>query len=137
MTVKGVNYKVTSVKGTRKVECTGAKKNLSSIVIPSTVKISGAGYKVTSIAANAFKGNKKISKVTIGANVKKIGKNAFLNCKNLKLLEIKTKKLTAKTVGKNAFKGINSKAIVKVPSGKVKAYNKLLNMKGYYSRPIA
>lgn len=86
--------------------------------------------KVTKIGDNAFKGNKKITKVTIESNVKAIGAKAFYGCKNLKTVTIKTKKLTSKTVGKNAFKGINAKAKVKVPKTKLKAYKKIFMKKG-------
>lgn len=130
VTVKNGNYKVTSVSGTKTVQFTGAKKNAKNVVIPSSVKVNGKNYKVTTIAKNACKGNKKLTKVTVGANVKSIGKNAFKGCSNLKSIVIKTKKLTAKKVGSNAFKGINSKAKVKVPGGKVKAYKKIVKSKG-------
>ena len=67
----------------------------ASVIIPfkgTEVKDkSGTTYKVTSIAANAFKNNKKISKVVIGNNIVSIGKNAFAGCK----------KLTSVTLGKN------------------------------------
>ena len=105
-------------------------KKATSITIPATVKINGKTYKVTAIAANAFKNNKKLKKVTIGENVKTIGKNAFYGCKKLKTVTIKTSQLTKKTVGKNAFAKINSKAKVKVPKSKLKAYKKLLKSKG-------
>ena len=98
------------------------------MTIPATVKISGITYKVTSIDPNAFKGNKKLSKITIGKNITSIGKNAFKNCKNIKTVIIRSKKL--KNVGKNSFKGIKSNAKIKVPSGKLKAYEKLLKGKG-------
>ncbi len=131
VTVNSSKYKVTSVKsGSRAVQFTKGKKNAKSVVIPGTVKISGKNYKVTSIAKNAFKGNKKLKKVTIGANVNKIGKAAFKGCKNLKSIIVKTKKLTAKKTGANAFKGINKKATFKVPKKKVKAYKKIVKAKG-------
>lgn len=130
VTVNSSKYKVTSVSGTRAVQFTNSKKNAKNVVIPSTVKISGKNYKVTSIANNAFKNNKKLKKVTIGANVNKIGKAAFKGCKNLKSIVIKTKKLTAKKVGANAFKGINKKATFKVPKKKIKAYKKIVKAKG-------
>lgn len=105
-------------------------QNAKKVSIPATVKIGGISYKVTGIAKNAFKNNKKITKVTIGKNVKQIGKKAFYNCKNLKNITIKTEKLTAKTVGKNAFKGIHSKAKIKVPKSKLKSYRTLLKKPG-------
>ena len=129
-TISGSQYKVTAVKGTRTVQFTKGKKNAKKIVIPSTVKVSGKSYKVTTIAKNALKGNKKLTKLTIGANVKKIGANAFRGCSKLKSIIVKTKKLTKSKVGANAFKGINAKATVKVPKAKVKAYKKIVKAKG-------
>ena len=129
-TISGSQYKVTAVKGTRTVQFTKGKKNAKKIVIPSTVKVSGKSYKVTTIAKNALKGNKKLTKLTIGANVTKIGANAFKGCSKLKSIIVKTKKLTKSKVGTNAFKGINAKATVKVPKAKVKAYKKIVKAKG-------
>ncbi len=129
-TISGSQYKVTSVTGTRTVQFTKGKKNAKKIVIPSTVKVSGKNYKVTAIAKNALKGNKKLTKLTIGANVKKIGANAFKGCSKLKNIVVKTKKLTKSKVGSNAFKGINAKATIKVPKAKVKAYKKIVKAKG-------
>ena len=129
-TISGSQYKVTAVKGTRTVQFTKGKKNAKKIVIPSTVKVSGKSYKVTTIAKNALKGNKKLTKLTIGANVTKIGANAFRGCSKLKSIIVKTKKLTKSKVGSNAFKGINAKATVKVPKAKVKAYKKIVKAKG-------
>lgn len=130
VTVKNSAYKVTSKDSTRTVEYTGIKKNAKEVTIPSSVKINGKEYKVTSIKANAFKGNKKIKKITIGKNIKKIGKGAFKNCKNLKKIVIKSKKLVSKNIGKNIFKGISKNAVIKVPKGKVKAYKKFIIKKG-------
>ena len=127
---KGITYKVASVSGTKTVTCVSARKNIKEIVIPASVQISSRKYNVTAIAKNAFSGNKKLTKITVGKNIISIGKNAFRNCKNLKKIVIKTKKLTAKKVGSNAFKGINSKAVIKVPEGKVKAYKKIIKAKG-------
>lgn len=95
----------------------------------STAKlILGERYKITSVAANALKGNKKVKTLTIGKNTVKIGKGAFQNCKNLKKIVIKSKKL--KKIGSNAFKGISKKAVVKVPKSKKKLYTKLLRASG-------
>ena len=94
------------------------------------MKIGGKTYKVTSIAAEAFKGNKKLKKVTIGKNIQSIGKEAFYGCRKLSSIMIKTTKLKSKTVGVRAFKGIAAKAKIKVPKSKKAAYKKLLNAKG-------
>ena len=102
----------------------------SIIAIPDVITVDGIMYQVTSIAARAFKGNKKVTKVTIGVNIESIGKQAFYRCKNLKKIIIKTTKLTVKKVGSRAFKKIHAKAVVKVPKNKKKTYKKLLKKKG-------
>ncbi len=107
-----------------------SNKRSTSAQIPSTVVISGRTYAVTSIAPNAFKGNKKIKSVTIEKNVRKIGKNAFYGCKNLRKIVIKSKNLSKKSIGKNAFRGIYSKATVRVPKNKVKSYKSVFRSKG-------
>lgn len=132
LTKGGVTYQVTK-SGAKEgyVAYTKAKKNVKgSVTIPATVTIDGVTYKVTSIAANAFKGNKKITKVTIGKNIEKIGKNAFYGCKKLSSITFKTTKLKASKVGKNAFKGVKAKVTVKMPKNKAKDYKKWLKKKG-------
>ena len=107
-----------------------SNKKLTTVNIPAKVTIGALEYKVTEIRANAFKNNKKIKKITIGKNIKKIGKNAFYGCKILKTVNIKSTQLTKKSVGKNAFKGIHSKAKIKVPKSKLKAYKTILKKAG-------
>lgn len=106
---KNIKYTVTSAK---EVKVTGpTKKSIRSVTIPATVKYKGTTYKVTSI-----------------------GSKAFYNCKKLKTVTIKSKKL--KSVGKNAFKGIYKKAKVTVPKSKYKAYRKLLKKAGFSSKTV-
>ena len=107
-----------------------SKKSVSSVEIPSTIKINEQVYKVTSVKANALKDKKKVKKLTIGENIKVIGKKAFYGCKNLKSITINTFNLKSKTVGAAAFKGLNSKAVVTVPENKLAAYKKILKSKG-------
>ena len=123
-------FKVTSNKiGKLTVEYTSpTNKKKTSISIPQYTTYKGIKFKVTSVAAKAFKSNKKVKKVTIPSTVTKIGKEAFAGCKNLKTITIKSSKL--KSVGKNALKGINKKCKIKVPKAKLKAYKKLFNKKG-------
>lgn len=123
------SYKATKTSvSTKTLEYTGTDSKKSSITVPNTVTIDGVTYKVTSIAKNAFKNNKKLKKIVIGSNIKTIDANAFSGCKNLKSITIKSKNV--KTIGKNAFKGIKSNAKIKVPASKVKKYKKLLEGKG-------
>ncbi len=128
--INGYNYKKLYMDGNKnEVQFTGVN-NKSNIVIPGTIKISGKKYKVTSIADNVVRGNRKVEKITIGANIKVIGKNAFRDCRNLKDIVIKSKKLTTRHTGKGVFKGINSKAVIKVPAGKIVYYKKIIRASG-------
>ena len=103
------------------------KKGVKGTVkIPDSITVNHVTYKVTEIAANAFKNQKKIRKVVIPSGVSKIGKKAFYGCKNLKNITIKTTKLTKKRVGSKAFSGIHAKAVIKVPKKKQSAYKKIL-----------
>lgn len=151
----GSTYIVTSGKGkTPTVQYTAPKSTAKGMVtIPAKAKVDGVSYRVTSIADNAFKNNKKITKVVIGnnivsigknafakctklvsviigKNVIKIGKDAFAGCKKLKKIVIKTKKLTKKSVAKGAFRSVGKKVVVQVPKSEYKAYKKLLRAKG-------
>ena len=113
---KGI-YKVTkaALSGGTVEYVKPVNKKKSTVSIPSTIKVDGVTYKVTSIANNAFKNNKKIKKLTIGKNVSRIGTKAFYGCKKLKTIAIKTTKLKTKNIGSKAFNGIASKATIKVP----------------------
>lgn len=104
---KKISYKVTgNTAGNMTVAYLKPDGSKSSITIPDTVKLNGVTYKVTSIGDKAFKNQKKLTKITIGANVKSIGKEAFSGC--TKLTTVKGgKNLT--TIGNKAF--FNCKAI--------------------------
>ena len=67
-------------------------------------------YKVTQIKAKAFKGLKKLTKVTIGSNVVKIGASAFEGCVKLKNISILSARLKKDGFGSKCFKDIPSKA---------------------------
>ena len=122
-TVAGCQYKV--IKAGAEVSLVGTNKNAKSVTIPAVIKVKGVTYKVTSIGAKAFNGSKKLKKVTIGANIKKISNNAFYKCKSLKTVTIKSVLLTKKTANKKAFKGVNKKMVIKVPKKVKKAYVKM------------
>ena len=119
--VTNVKAKTVSYKGTK-------NKKAAKITIPATVKSGNQVYKVTAIADNAFKNNKRIKTVVVGKNVRTIGKKAFYGCKNLKKITVQSSII--KKVGAKAFKGINKKAVIKVPSKKYKAYKKVFKGKG-------
>lgn len=96
-------YKVTKA-GLMKGEAALVKMKSTgkTVSIPSTIKVDGITYKVTSVASNVFKDNKKATKITIGKNVVSIGKNAFRNCTSLSSIVIPNK---VKTIGSGAFYG--------------------------------
>ncbi len=100
-------------------------KNITKLSIPATVSANGKKYKVTSVAANACKGLKKLKTLSIGKNVKTIGKNSFSGCvklttvsggsglekigasafKDCKVLKKITLNKNVKLIGSNAFRG--------------------------------
>jgi len=106
------------------------KTNRTSATIPAKVTIEKQSFKVTTIANGALAGNKKLKKVVIGKNIRKINKNAFKGCKNLKKITIQTTALTKSSIGKNAFKKINAKAVIKVPQTKIKKYKNFIKAAG-------
>ena len=150
-------YKITNAavngKGTVTV-LKPVKSTIKTVKIADTVTIGGVKFKITAINKAAFKNCKKLTGVTIGKNVKEIGDSAFYGCVALKTVTIgsgvtklgketfakdkKLKQITIastglKTVGKKALQGIDKKAVIKVPSKKVKAYQKLFKGKGQAS----
>ena len=109
-------------------------KKLKTVIISDTVKISGGKYKVIKIGDNAFKGNKFMTKITVGSNIKSIGKNAFRGCKRLKTIKIKSTKLITKMISKKAFGGLTKVTTIKVPKRKLATYKKLFKEKGLSSK---
>ena len=129
-TVGGNQYTVT--KAGEEVRFSKANAKKKSITIPATIKADGIIYKVTEVGANAFKNNKKVKKVVIGANVSKIAKKAFNKCPNLKTVVIKSTKLTKKTASKKCFSKVNKKMVIKVSKKSKKTYAKIF--KGFKVR---
>ena len=122
-TIAGNQYRITKVGAEVSLIKTNSKAK--SINIPAAIKASGITYKVTTIAKKAFKQNKKLQSVTVSANVKKIGNNAFFKCPSLKTVNLKTVLLTSKTASKKAFRGTNKKLVIKVPKKVKKSYKKI------------
>ncbi|MDO4502538.1 MAG: leucine-rich repeat domain-containing protein [Coriobacteriia bacterium] len=143
-------YRMTSGSTAQYVAC---KTTCKTVTIPSTVKLAGRSFKVTSIAAKACEG-KKMTKVLMGANVKSIGTKAFYKCASLKsasisaactslgascfsrcsklsTITLKTAKLTSAKTGSYAFSKVYKYAKVKCTSKtRAKAYKKWIFKKG-------
>lgn len=77
-------------------------KNASMVTIPSAVKFNGKTYRVTSIAAGAFKNNKNLKKVTISGYITTVGAGAFQNCTSLTTVKTGSR---VTTIGSKAFYG--------------------------------
>ncbi len=107
------------------------KKTMKTVTVPNEAVYEGIKFRVTDIAKNAFKNNKKLTKVTVGTNVTAIGASAFMGAGRLKTIIIKGK--TLKKVGKNALKGVNAKCKIKVPKKQLKSYEKKFKKKGQRS----
>ncbi len=87
-------------------------------------KVILSGKQLSVIGKKAFSNCKCLTTVSVSsAKLSRIGKSAFQGDSRLKTITFKTKKLNF--VGKNAVKGIYKKAVIKVPSPKVKNYKKL------------
>lgn len=126
-TVSGIKYSITSKASDKAgtVTLIGAvNKKIKSVNVKNSIKINKKTYKVTQIAAGAFKNCGKLKKVTIGSNVTKIGKKAFYGCSSLKKVIIKSKRL--KKVGKDALKKVNPSIRITVPKTKASVYKKLI-----------
>lgn len=104
-----LKYKVTKIKGAKgELSVIGVKsKKIKSLVLPKNVKKSGITFTITSIQANAFKG-----------------------CKKVKKLSIKTTGL--KKVTKNSLNGLSRKLKILLPKSKAAQYRKMLRKCDYY-----
>ena len=76
-----------------------------NVIIPATVTSGGITYKVTAVAEDAFKNQKNLEKVIIGANVTDIEEKAFYGCKNLKTVTLGK---DVKVISESAFSGCNN-----------------------------
>ena len=122
-TVGGNQYTV--LKAGLSVRFSKANPKAKTVTIPNTITADGISYKVAEVGANAFKNNKKVKKVTIGANVVKIANKAFNKCPSLRNVIIKTTLLTKKTASKKCFSKVHKKMVIKVPKKVKKSYVKI------------
>lgn len=130
-------YRVlTSKKNNRTVQYVRPCQAGQTVVIPKRVKLYDYVYKVTEVGRKAFCKNRKIRKITIGANVKNIGRRAFYGCKNLKRIVIKTKLLKTGGLEAQVFSAVYKKAVIKVPGSRLKAYRNLLKKNGIPGKVI-
>lgn len=103
-----VRYKISKRKGKKgEVAVVGVKsKKVKSIVIPAKVKKGGITFGVTSIQNNAFRGCKKVRKLTIRST-------------------------GIRTIAKKALSGLDKQIRIQIPKGRAKKYRKMLSKCGY------
>lgn len=90
--VDGIVFKITDVEECE-VGVSGYIGNGGNVEIPSSVKIDGKNYSVTSILEGAFKENKTycsnpLTGIRMPYTIKSIEKNAFENCKQLTVVSL-------------------------------------------------
>lgn len=134
-TIKKVTYRILDTKKKTASAAGPENKQVTSVAIAKTVSIDGVTYKVTQISDKAFKGCKKLKKVTIGSNVKIIGKEAFAQCKKLSVVNLK-KAGSIRTIGSKSFAKTAVRAKVTVPAKKYKKYTKLLRKAGLSKKAV-
>lgn len=103
-------YKV--IKAGEEVELITSKSTAAKVTIDTITGTDKVKYKITSIGPKAMQNNKKLTNLSIGANVKTIGANAFKGCASLK----KTLTLpdSIKTIGADAFSGCSKITAVNI-----------------------
>ena len=84
------------------------------VVIPETVTVNDAEYRMTSIGDSAFYGCSALTSVTIPVGVTSIGDSAFYGCVSLTSIAIPESVLS---IGNYAFYGCTSLVSATIPSG--------------------
>ncbi|MBE5924628.1 MAG: hypothetical protein E7271_09215 [Lachnospiraceae bacterium] len=112
-------FTVTSKEGEEpEVAYTGSESSKEkTVTVPETFTDNGTTYKVTTIAADAFKDNKTITKVTIGKNVETIEANAFSGCEKLKNVSIGN---NVTEIGSKAFANCKALTNITIPANVTK-----------------
>ena len=64
-----------------------ASNNATSVTIPAAITVNGQTVKITAIADKAFYKNTKLRTITIGKNIKTIGRSAFYGCSRLQTVK--------------------------------------------------
>ncbi len=139
ITFEGITYKVTEIdakalKGNKKAKTVTMNKNITKIgdeAFSGCTALSNLtiGANVTTIGNKAFY-NTAIKNLTLPAKTVKLGKQFVYKCSKMKMLTVKSSKMTKNTIADGAYKGIGKSVVVKVPKAKVSAYTKLFQSKG-------
>ncbi len=93
---------------------TGCDKDITNLIIPSTIKHNGKEYPVTSIENNAFCEYSSLASIVIPNSVKSIGNHAFSGCHSLTSIIIPS---SVTSIGEYAFFGCISLASITFEEG--------------------
>ncbi|MBO4719246.1 MAG: leucine-rich repeat protein [Prevotella sp.] len=112
-------------EGGNTVSVTGNYNVSGNYVIPEKVTGNdGIVYDVTGIASGTFKGNKRLTSITIPASVSSIGEAAFSGCVNLKEISVNIDDpINLGPNGASVFEGIDlEKCVLYVPEASIDKY---------------
>lgn len=112
ITYDGVEYEVWD-HAARTLLLLDGKSYAGDLVIPSTITKNGKTYTVTEIAPQAFRGNTRLTSVTIPATVTELSNTAFYECTALKSVKLPE---SISAIRQWTFEGCSSLISVSLPS---------------------
>ena len=113
---KGLIYRVTKTGVKNRTLCVeGLSKEKKTVKIPAQIQLRGYSYQVTQIKKGAFANKKKLQKVVVGKNIKKIGKNVFRNSRKLRQITFQTSGIS--NIQSGAWKGCSKGLKLKFSRG--------------------
>ena len=110
--------------GTRAVDIEDTTKAAGELKIPEILVVNNKKYTVTSIGANAFKGNTDITSVTMADSVTKLGYAVFYECSNLVTCQLSDNitewgqaDVSSEDVGGSTFWKCTNLTTINIPNG--------------------
>lgn len=122
VTSKGLKYKVT---GRKQASLVKAPHDVRYANVPEKITVRGITYKVTGISDYAFSKCRSLKKLTVGKNVRSIGKYILNRSGSKCKVVINSKTLTSV---KTVLRKDRSKMTISVPASKYGKYRKLLKI---------
>ena len=117
--IDGIYYNLNSEDKTAEVTSDIHEKYSGEVVIPSSIKVEGKEYTVTSIGDSAFKSSISLTSVTIPNSLTSIGHWAFEDCHGLTSVTIGN---SVTSSGARAFYGCSGLTSVTIPNSVTSIY---------------